>query len=348
MSLIVDNVEIENIVVIKLSTGESVEIDTLQDNNGVVIFKKQSDEIILHINMTQGIIDSGYGTVQLSFTKQDTTSNIVDWGDVDTVETSTSGAVSFSHSYTSPIETDIKISGQGIIEFLGSSQGALTCQGSGTAVGISDMLEYYKLGSICKGIWNLPYAESTGINIYTKPAYNRNYRVEPYCFNGGSNISKCYYNLNMENFRGTFPITDPIYQSETDADNYLYAFSFRDKRIASIGKTFDKTQLNNYNINGLSFGGVVVGADTENVYPATLKYFYSGCLQTTGSPVVLRLNTPADVQVEMPQAGDGTGVAYFKNAREYTIYTDNPVIKNYNWTADNVTATIYHLDGSAW
>lgn len=58
MSLIVDNVEIENIVVIKLSTGESVELDTLQDNFGNIIFKKATkiDEFIPESDGSQGLV----------------------------------------------------------------------------------------------------------------------------------------------------------------------------------------------------------------------------------------------------------------------------------------------------
>ena len=37
-----------------------------------------------------------------------------------------------------------------------------------------------------------------------------------------------------------------------------------------------------------------------------------------------------------------------KNADQYTIYTDSPIIKNYDWAADNITATFYHLDGTIW
>ena len=58
MSLIVDNVEIKNIVVIKLSTGESVELDTLKDNFGNIIFQKatQIDEFIPESDGSQGLV----------------------------------------------------------------------------------------------------------------------------------------------------------------------------------------------------------------------------------------------------------------------------------------------------
>lgn len=62
----------------------------------------------------------------------------------------------------------------------------------------------------------------------------------------------------------------------------------------------------------------------------------------------MTFNQPAGMYVELPSAGNGTGMLYVKTAREMTIYTDNEYIKNYNYSADNITATILHLDGSAW
>lgn len=59
-------------------------------------------------------------------------------------------------------------------------------------------------------------------------------------------------------------------------------------------------------------------------------------------------NQPFGMEVELPEAGSGTGMFYVKTARSMTIYTDNETIKNYNWSTDNITATLYHLDGSSW
>lgn len=52
-------------------------------------------------------------------------------------------------------------------------------------------------------------------------------------------------------------------------------------------------------------------------------------------------------KIELPVAGR-TGAFYCKSAKEMTIYTDNLTIKNYDWVADNITPTFYHLDGTAW
>lgn len=52
---------------------------------------------------------------------------------------------------------------------------------------------------------------------------------------------------------------------------------------------------------------------------------------------------PKEMYVELPQAGDPTGIAYNKDSRAVSIYTDNECIKNYAWATDNVTATFYPL-----
>lgn len=52
--------------------------------------------------------------------------------------------------------------------------------------------------------------------------------------------------------------------------------------------------------------------------------------------------------INFPTAGSVTGAFYSKNAYNLTIYTDNLMVKNYDWTTDNVTPTFYHLDGTLW
>lgn len=53
---------------------------------------------------------------------------------------------------------------------------------------------------------------------------------------------------------------------------------------------------------------------------------------------------PANMVLDIPkEAGDGKGLAYNKNSRSFTLYTDNEMLKAYNWSGDNVTATIKPL-----
>ena len=53
---------------------------------------------------------------------------------------------------------------------------------------------------------------------------------------------------------------------------------------------------------------------------------------------------PANMVLDIPtEAGDGKGLAYNKSSRSFTLYTDNEMLKAYNWSGDNVTATIKPL-----
>lgn len=65
------------------------------------------------------------------------------------------------------------------------------------------------------------------------------------------------------------------------------------------------------------------------------------CPGTQTTTLIFR--QPAGMEVELPPAGDGTGLSYNKSSHAIAIYTDNECIKNYDWATDNVTATFYPL-----
>ena len=53
---------------------------------------------------------------------------------------------------------------------------------------------------------------------------------------------------------------------------------------------------------------------------------------------------PADMVIDIPtETGDGKGLAHNKNSRSFTLYTDNEMLKAYDWSGDNVTVTIKPL-----
>lgn len=62
----------------------------------------------------------------------------------------------------------------------------------------------------------------------------------------------------------------------------------------------------------------------------------------------LTFEQPNNISVVFPTAGSSTGAFYYKSARTVSIYTDNESVKNHDWATDNITATFYHLDGTAW
>lgn len=87
------------------------------------------------------------------------------------------------------------------------------------------------------------------------------------------------------------------------------------------------------------------------IFPASIKKFeaktfeeFSGTSAATAESAYLRfLHTETDV-VELP----ASGLFNIKSTTYLNIETDNPIIKNYNYAADNVVPTFYHLDGSLW
>ncbi len=64
----------------------------------------------------------------------------------------------------------------------------------------------------------------------------------------------------------------------------------------------------------------------------------SGSMQIVGDTVWV-CKQPANLQLSLPEKG----LAYNKQAATMTLYTDNLSLKQYNWSADNVTATIRPL-----
>ena len=87
---------------------------------------------------------------------------------------------------------------------------------------------------------------------------------------------------------------------------------------------------------------------TSMVIPSSVAKIGDSCFNSCNGITTLTFNQPSGMAVQMPTAGSSTGAFYYKSARAVKIYTDNETIKNYAWATDNVTATLYHLDGSAW
>lgn len=83
--------------------------------------------------------------------------------------------------------------------------------------------------------------------------------------------------------------------------------------------------------------------------PASVRKIGAKSFQPGASPSWTNIifNQPSGVEVEFAPAG-GSGAFYYKLARAVNVYTDNESVKNYDWASDNVTATFYHLDGTAW
>ena len=77
----------------------------------------------------------------------------------------------------------------------------------------------------------------------------------------------------------------------------------------------------------------------------SVRYIEKGLVPSTNVTTLI-FRQPAGMYVELPEAGNGKGLAYDKSSRSVAIYTDNEYIKNYPWSTDNVTATFYPLSSA--
>lgn len=91
---------------------------------------------------------------------------------------------------------------------------------------------------------------------------------------------------------------------------------------------------------------ILAGSPASSITSLTIgqKMSYLGpeSIPTTVTTLICR--QPAGMEVTLPtETGEYKGLSYNKDARNMTLYTDNESMKNYNWSGDNVTVTIYPL-----
>lgn len=90
---------------------------------------------------------------------------------------------------------------------------------------------------------------------------------------------------------------------------------------------------------------------TTIVIPSSVNYIGNRCFQNSVITTAT-FNQPQNMTVRLPRGGGNSlvvyGMFYNKTARNMTVNTDNYDIANYDYNADNVTATILHLDGTSW
>ena len=93
-------------------------------------------------------------------------------------------------------------------------------------------------------------------------------------------------------------------------------------------------------IYGDAFGN---SATTKVVIGAGVQVMGDGTMENVKVTTWI-CRQPADMVIDMPaEAGKDKGLAYQKQSRSFTLYTDNKMLKAYNWAGDNVTATIKPL-----
>lgn len=91
------------------------------------------------------------------------------------------------------------------------------------------------------------------------------------------------------------------------------------------------------------YGSIIFPASIKKFETKTFEEFGGTSTATAESSYLRFLHAETDV-VELP----ASGLFNTKSTTYFNIETDNPIIKNYNYAADNVVPTFYHLDGSLW
>lgn len=101
-------------------------------------------------------------------------------------------------------------------------------------------------------------------------------------------------------------------------------------------------------INSGAFG-TCTALKTLKITP-NVNYIGSGAFGNSTGAMAIKdayFQQPSGMTITLPTAGT-SGMFRVKTARNMNVYTDNETIKNYDWASDNITATLYHLDGTAW
>lgn len=82
--------------------------------------------------------------------------------------------------------------------------------------------------------------------------------------------------------------------------------------------------------------------------PRNIGRIRDSAFKNTSAISNIYFNHSSSDSIILPTAGSSAGMFYRKTARSANVYTDNETVKNYAWSSDNITATFYHLDGTAW
>lgn len=339
MTLIVNNVETENVIVKKISTGQTISLDVLQDNLGNIIWQKYVEIKDLIYNVTFTSVN--YKSPTLKFTKQDTQPTTINWGDGSAVETiTTSGTQAVNHTYETLGDYTITISGEGKINIDAGALGSTTVNSDSSSAdygkGYPTSIVGVVFGEIvdrieAEAFWNAQIEE---VSIHPNVTYIG--RLNDQRMFTGCEETTEYIFINGEPSQ---QIVSKLYYLLAEDGTTKYCLN-----AEAYGGTEEYETRIPEGTTLLAEESLMIGRNI--VVPASVKYFCKLCLGTTTG--FLRFEQPEGMEVFLPIPGDGSGMAYSKEAVERTIYTDNATIKNYNWAGDNITATILHLDGTAW
>lgn len=78
------------------------------------------------------------------------------------------------------------------------------------------------------------------------------------------------------------------------------------------------------------------------IIPRNIKFIEKFAFQYSEIQDIVFLHNEEDF-ISLAKAGADSGIFYSKTSRAMTIYTDNPIIRNYDWTSDNIVPTFKTL-----
>ena len=184
-------------------------------------------------------------------------------------------------------------------------------------------------------------------------------RINRHSFNKCENISSIdtsgmnWQCLCFENFQETKWFKDKLSGLVTIADGQILVGT-KSSSWGTFPSTIKSLTYGAFNIAGLTevkvpdtvqwiIGNAFSGSDTVKVDigagVSKMMYYTMG----NANIVTWIFRQPADMVLDLPKAGEGTGLGYDKDSRSITIYTDNESLKAYDWATDNITATIKPL-----
>jgi hypothetical protein len=304
--------------------------------------------------------------IVLGVSKLDEGTNKIDWGDgtIETLAPTSAGTLgdytygTMSHTYNANGNYDIKINGSGsILLGIKITTGSENTEGfrfgvykpvqaDGSAISgdvVNMPVRYLKIGTICK-VLSCPLGRQLG--LIAPPHYMQSIgctypNYGPYVFANGSNIGECYYNPDIIFLGMMNQVNKVLYENPSVKNDFLGGFEGDGfLLLTSVGSSFGTTKIKNYPFTSVGYIKIPSGGTVE--FPSTLTSIQDGGWEWSGN-ATLKFYTPSGVRVNLP-----SGFANSKTAYSVTIYTDNEDIRNYDWAGDNITATFYHLNGTAW
>ena len=219
-----------------------------------------------------------------------------------------------------------------------------------------------------KSLKNISYSSLGNVRLYeldtSKYTYytywsSNDYPVE--------NLGRIFYYTTVEKCYVNNPIFENDYGStlsSSSAQSPLMGQSgfrntFKNLYIKNISKLGQYSLANNIienlhidsNLKSIStnaFNGCGFKMEVLKL-PKTITTFENSCLPYDLADGSIRFEHTNNDPIEFVLNSSNYGPFYYKTARALNIYTDNDYIRNHDWsTCENVTATFYHLDGTAW